>query len=376
MRSENELFLYRMADDQKGLKRDETSMITKGFCSAALALILIDLVVVAFFVRTSQRITDIKSHSFAVALDKAVTESRAMHSEFAQKGREINQNNNYELKEMLSQVRESLEDIRDINPRTVDIPALPKFITELQNYEKGKSDLRSVMGRFHELEKDHVQMNQSIRPLDNLRREVLAAEKGVSEKIEAIQQNMDGYYKELKSLARAQHENQFLIYNGMRDSIHRFNVSFSEIERNGRPVKLNGRFSFEFLDFDRDLVPFAFEFGKHTGAWMTKPTAIFNLRLPRIYFCTLKANIISDREFAVRFELADVPGKKDSVLYSTSNAKGSYGKSAVVDEAFVFALTEGEHRLALRIVAAGDASMVSVAQKHFECLSYRHFSKQ
>ena len=371
-----ELFLFRMADERKGLRRDERSMLAKGLCSASLALILIDFVVFAFFLRTNQRLNDIRAHNFTVALDNAVAESRATHGEFSNRAKEVNMEMNYELKEMFSNVRNTLEEIDSLETFVPELPNLPKLLRSIEGAAKDHQKLGEVEAIFREVEREHSTLSEKLSPLEALRAEVRTTESAISSKFDQINHNLDEYYKVLSKLARTQNDNQFSIYKAMGESIHLFNRHFSEIERNGRAVRLNGRFSFEFLDFDRDLVPFFSEFGGHSGAWMTKSTSVFSLRLSRVYICTLKAHVSSDREFAIRFELADIPGKKDSTLYSTSTAKGTYLAPTTIDESFVFTLEEGEHRLALRIVAAGDASMVSVRRPALQCLSYRHFTKK
>lgn len=368
------LFLFRMADDQKALRRDEPSMLVKGFCTAALALLIVDLIVLVFFFRTGSRQSDLLAHNFTQILERAKNESEFLHAQFSEKAKKINMENVNELKEHVSSIKQKINSLSSLSSIDATLPSLPSLIASVEK-AKGKSDLQAVSQLFLKVGNEFKELEAKLTPLDKLKDEYMAVQALITHKLAEINENMGNFHAKLKALAKHQHQNQYSLYSQIRESLTEFNTTLSEMERNGRPVKLNQFFSFDFLEFDRDLVPFASEFDSHSGAWLTKQSPLFYIRLPRVYLCSLKAVVYSDKPFSFKFELVDSGTHgQEQPIYTSSIVRGGFERTASVDDLFIVNLDAGEHRLALRSVSVSDCGRVNMSHKELSCLSYRHFS--
>lgn len=369
-------FLFRLMEKfPRPVKRDEPSMLSKCFCMIALLLIAIDMAVIVFFVRTSARLDLVAAHNYTQRMNQSTVESTKVNKAFAANSKDKIKQKSLRMREYLSKIQFDKDALSDLRAEDAVIPELTELRNQLKALETGPGkNLQAAIESYKRAEIQLKELNNRLNSLTVLRTNVNHVEQNLKLLLDDINNTMNEFYMRIVELSDTQNKNQKALHFDLINTMQAFNSSLSSLVRQGREVRLNNVFNYEFIEFDRDYVPFLMDFKSRTGTWMTKSTVLFRLRLPRVYHCSLQAYMESNKSFFVGFEFVDLgDNSKEAILYKSAMIRGGFKLPVTFDEIFSHTLGQGVHKLALRVVSEFPVGSIRITHKKFSCLSYRHF---
>ena len=386
-------FLFKAIPPNSGLKRDEPSLIVRVLCLGIFFLAAIDIAVIVFYYRTSARINVIRNDNFTEVIVTNLEESNIKHDTFASQAKEIIRNKNSNIKEFIDHMEYDSKAIDKIDKQYIALPTLPALIERLREVETSKqpdlAKLKDTTRLYNQVEAEFKKVMSYLAPVKEFNSYQTSMEKTLQSILDEIGRNLNNFKGQLDDLGKRQGDAQVALMQQIKQTLQDFDETYKfVVKEDGTYRKLNNYYQVEFLDFDRDYVPFSTEFetsvdsdsrfqsySSSFGAALTKET-VLKLDTPRTYFCTLELYLFSENPFSVRMQYVDKPddeNEKDLVLFETESIQGGMMNRVAYSDIKVFKLEAGWHNLYLRTVSEGYASMLEISSKRMVCLSYRNF---
>lgn len=379
-KSKKLFFLFNIVNNKKNLRKNEVNMITQVFFTLSLILLIIDIVAVLFFIKTNQRINDLKEHEYTQVIKKNIEDSKVDHAEYAKKSKELIKNQNLRMNENLDHLQINVNKIDHIDLEDFNIDSLDNFLINARNLENKKitrEKLEALIENYNSVEKEMMAMNNKSMPLKKFNDYNGIIQDSLKNLLDKIKANLNSYLEELLALAEGQNVNQNLLYREMKKTLDYFKEVYSSIKQKGKFVKLNNFYVTKFLPFERDFVPFQTEFyERYFGAKLSFDNE-FTLRLPRVYFCNLTAFIYSDNEFGITIQYQDKEFEENEFgtgeVFTTNLIRGKLREKASYNEYHIFKLEPGKHNLYLRMISEKASSQIHMSNLTMNCVSYRNF---
>lgn len=369
-------FLFNIVKPKMNLKRDEMKLISKIAYSAVAVMIIIDLIAIIFFIKTNERIEKIVAHDYTQEISKNLELTTGRQEEYALKTTEIIQQKENHLKEFIKRIEFTSTQMNKLNPGRVNLANLEKMQSSMENFlqdPKNPDMIRSAINNYNILESEMIRMNNYLMPLKGFHTYTEQLETYMRYMLKEVDKSLKNYLNQLGHLSNSQSFKQNKLITEVNQTLNSFDTYYKSMVKFNRYKKLNNFYKIKFINFDQNFIPFSKEF--ETGAFGSQltETSEFDLRLPRVYFCNLRAQIKSENIFNVSFEYVDALKEDNKVLFATRGLGGGFRHPVSYNEFKVFELPKGPHKLYLRTVSDGSASQVHMNNLRMECLSYRNF---
>ena len=381
----NNLFLFKALPSDSPLKRDEPILLSRLFCAAIFIIAMIDIVVIIFFVKTNTRIEAVRRDNFTEVVLSSVIKSESSQEDLGTKAKEIIRKKNLSIKEYVSHLKFDSKSLEQIDFEKIELKHMRELqvaLLEVENEKNGVDlhKLKSITQLYQRAEEEMKELNNYLMPIDTFNMYQERVEGNLKNVLEEIKSNLDIFLDQLVFLAQEQNINQKELLIDIQKSLDKFQQIYSFVYQNGKYTKLNNYYDIEFIEFDGNYIPFSVEFDNgRFGAQLSKPVK-FDIRMPRVYYCTVNAYIESINVFNIKFQYIDrVPdpsGKdqeKEIIIFESEPLAGGYQRTVSYSEIKIFNLPTGKHTLYYRIVSENGASSLYINQSKMVCLSYRSF---
>ena len=371
-------FLYKLVKPDTTLTRDEPSIITRVLWMSAITFLIIDLLVIIFFIKTNNRIQIIHGHNFTQEVERSMIDSKKTHSEYAQEIKRAIQTQNLEIRAGISEFEKAglkLENSQILTFDIKDLEELKSIFVKLEEPGETGNDLtqkaKDLLKKVDKKINDYFSKMSFVYHFNENAKRV---EMLLDNLVKSIKQNLDNFLHRLNGLAEIQHENQKNLYIKMNDVLKRFQEVYEFVYKNQEYRTINNFYKSPFYEFENDYIPFVEQLKKeHHEAKLTY-TVELDLDLPRVYFCNLQAYATGMGNFQLEFEYVDHHSKDDEeILAFTEKIGGSFEEPISVNQVLMFTLHEGKHFLYLRAISERASSQIHMKDLAFECVSYRNF---
>ena len=370
-------FLYNIVKPDWNLKKDESKMLRHILISVMFLLVIIDLVAMMFYMKTKERIEDLRAHNFTQVIKNNIDDSQKTHEHFSIQAKKIIENKNLHMIQSLDILEYNSKQLNQLSFYKINLFSLPKLKRALQNIRDDPTNQKLVLEAalaYQEVEEEMKQLNNYILPVNLYFKDNTEIDREIKTFLKEIKGNLHNFLKQLTMLQEMQNRNQIELSKELNIAMQKFNATYSFIKKDGKFVKLNNYYETEFISFDRNYVPFTIEYAdRYHGAQLTKKTK-FELKLPRIYYCNLRAGIYSQSNFSVKFQyIEEYSNGREEVIFESDTQSGGYKKMRSYNEFHVFSLRSGEHNVYIRVVSDGTTARTHFIGMRFACLSYRNF---
>ena len=405
MKNKKPLFIFNVLSSKSELKRDEVSVVSKILCAGICLLLIFNLAVIIFYFQTNARIQILNDDEFTKTVYNSLEESKITHESFSTKARGFIQNKNVNIKQYVDKLNADNKKLNTLDPKHITINGLGKLQDTIKDLE---SDIKPSYEKIEKAKKIFLEVEEQIKALNNYLMPIkyyeddqMLIEQSLMPVLNDIKANLDHFGLQLDSLAKRQNTNQMKLYNEMAGALTEFQKVYNFVYKKApKPdndknkqnndespndndyVVINNYYKVDFLRFDKQHVPFSIEFErKYSGAQLSIEKN-FDLRLPRVYACTIQAYIYSPHLFDIAFQYVDRKDNSENqaeddadVLFKVSGIRGEYGNPASISEMKIFELPAGKHNLYLRVVSTGAARRIHMEKLAMSCLSYRNFQE-
>jgi hypothetical protein len=369
-----------MFESDAKLERDEPSILTRVFLMAGLLLIIVDLLVVCFYFKTSARIQEMNDNQFTRVVRGAIDSADANNAAFTSHIQDHINKKNDQIRVFVSEMEHAGHrlDTQGSSFPIVDraeLDSLKTLLAKIDGAEKPSPvDLNQAVTLFAIIEKRVTSKLTALGPLDTFTLNFRGLEAKIKSFVEEIKQTLGVYLTDIVDLAKSQNTNQLKLYQRVSGLLTDFDEVYGFIYNGTSLTTLNNFYQSKFLDFENDFIPFSqVVYQKYNAAKLTE-TAAMELKLPRVYYCTFQAYVVGLGNFGVKFEFVDhQEGGKETVLATTDEILGSYKDPVSISEMQIFELKKGRHFLYLRVLAQRGTSQLKMRDFSHECISYRNF---
>lgn len=375
--SKEKFFLFNIVKPNSGLKKNEMTFISKISYSIVGILLIIDIVVIIFFLKTNKRLNALSKHEYTQDIYKNLRESRHEQEEYSQRSKKIMIEKQTHLESLVKRLNFDQVNARKLNTGKVELTTIDKLSELIYRFYADKYKdpqiLQEAVLAYEDTEGELIRLNNYLMPLTELDRYNRQVESYLDDMLKEINNNQQTFLNQIKHLSSTHRAQQQLLMDDVLASLKDFNGYYKSMVKGNKFKRINNFYQVKFMDFDQDYVPYSTDFspGKF-GAQLTEKVD-FGLRLPRIYICNLRAIIRSDSSFEINFEYIDIINDNHTIVAITEPLMGKYKESFVYNNYLIFVLSEGNHQLYLRTTSRGTASEIRISKMSLECISYRNF---
>lgn len=366
-------FLFKFGKGD--LKKDERKGVSKLFLSFIIVFVAIDIGMLVFYQKTKKRMEDMIDHPYTTVIRSNIEESSAEHERFAEATKQTIKTHHDQLRQLLDNLGFNTRELGRVEVSKLEgLEKLQLVLAEVAAEPGNEAGWKKAESAIAVVSSSMEKLSQSIKPLNDFMVYNEKLDTGLRGVLDEIKGNLDGFLFKLLNLANQRNQDQDNLYKQMQSTLTDFGTIYGGIVKDNKYVKLNNFYSAKPISYDKNYVPFTIEFDdKYFGAKLTVDSD-FKLALPRVYFCNLRAYLISDGEFDVKLQYVD-SSHRGEVLFESTNIKGGSKDPASFDEYFTFNLDDTHHALYLRVVSLGSSTKLNIEKLKLSCLSYRNFVK-
>ena len=326
--------------------------------------------------KTKVRIEDLRAHNFTQVIKNNIEDSTKTHEHFAVQAKKIIENKNLHMIQTLDILEYNSKQLNQLSAYKINIFSLSKLKEALEEIKEDPTNQKKILEAsliYKEVEEEMKQLNNYILPVNLYFKDNQEIDKEIKQFLKEIQGNLKNFLKQLTMLQEIQNRNQITLSQELHQAMQKFNSTYEFIKKDDKFVKLNNYYESSFIKFDRDYVPFSVEYKNSVFGAQISKSSFFNLKLPRIYYCNLRAGIYSHSNFSVKFQYVEDLGDDEVVIFESDTQSGGYKRDKSYNEFHVFELEHGEHNVYLRAVTDGTTAQTHFHDLRFACLSYRNF---
>lgn len=366
-----DFFLFKISKGD--LKKDEHKGLGKLFMSFVVVFVALDIGLLIYYQKTKTRMEEMMSHPYTNIIRSNIEESTAEHQHYAANAKQTIKTHHDSLRQLLDSLEFNTREVGHVNLAQLNgLEELKGTLNELAGDPRNSNLWSTAKLRFSVLSASMARLSDSIRPLKEFISYNNRLDNDLGQILQEVKANLDGFLGKLINFAAERSQDQHGLHTQMIDTIRHFNATYDGIVHDNRYVRLNNYYRARPISYDKNYVPFVVEFdNKYFGAKLTVESE-FKLKLPRVYFCNLRAHLTSDGQFDVRFQYVDAL-HEDKILFESESIKGGKKEPASFDEYFTFDLSKAQHRLYLRVVSLGASTQLHIERLELACLSYRNF---
>lgn len=371
-------FLFNIVRSDSGLKKDEVTLISRIAYSMVAILLLVDLVAVAFYIKTNKRLNFVINHEYTQDISKNLKEARLKHEEYAQRSKKIIMDKQNYLKNIIKRLEFDKKQAKRLKTSKVELASLENLIESIgmlyNNNNRETNVLQQAILNYDDTENELIRLNDYLMPLTEVDRYNMQLETYLENLFDDLNNSQKAFINQIYHFSDTKMQQQEDLKSDILKITKTFDEYYRSMVQRNKFKKINNFYKSKFLNFDYDFIPYSTQFSnKLFGTQLTESTD-FMLILPRFYICNLQAIIRSDYNFEVNFEYIDKrPTGEEIKLFETEYMSGQYKNPIAYNNFQMFDLDKGYHNLYLRTVSKGLASNVHIGNLKFECLSYRKF---
>lgn len=379
-RRDTKFFLFRLIRPESQLTRDEPSMLTKILTITVIFFLIIDLVIVVFYVKTNRRLEALRTDNYTQVLVNAIEESTSRHADYAKKTMKTMMSDRENMRNFINDLQFFSRDIERIDLDQLTLASLEELKIACENFDTDTNDvkidqLNDVISAYAKVETEIRAVNDLLMPIDLYTENEQSI--GVSE--DNIYRNLDQhlitFLSHLKHLDIVHTEYQAGLANEISNSIEKFGDTFSRIYHKHKFVRVIDFFSDQFNQFNKSFLSFNEPYGPYFGTQLTPNNRFTMKRKSRLFYCVIQIYASSINTFNVMLQFVDARGgsgvENEVVLFESYKIKGGANNPVSYNEVKVFELGPGKHDIYLRVVSTGGASQLQFSAMRFECLAFK-----
>lgn len=378
---DSKFFLFKLIKPDTNLTRDEPSMLTKILSMSVLLFVLIDMMIIGFYIKTNRRLDVLQADNYTQVIINSIDTSTSRHEDYAAKTRKNILNDRENIRNFINDLQFFAQDIENLDVEKLVVPNLDELLKSTQDFNLGRHDvnltkLESIIHNFGIVEKQIKQLNNYLMPVDlydENEQNIQIAEETINKN---LQQSLRLFLAHLQRLDEVHTENQRYLSNEMQKSIVLFEESYKDIFRNHKFIKAISFVSESFNSIDNAYLTFNQEFTPQVFG--TQLTSYLNFELknrPRLQYCVIQLFASSHNSFNVQLQYIDrgdlANPSPEKIIFESYKIKGGHGVPFSYNEVKVFNLDKGHHSLYLRVISTGGASQLTFSSMKFDCLTFR-----
>lgn len=381
-RNKSKKFFTDLVSSNKNLTSDEPSMLTKIMAFSVILFLIIDLIIIVFYIKTNNRLENIKNHNYTQVITQSISSSTKRHNEYSQKVLKTMIADRNNMRSIIDDLQYFARDIEKLKDEEIKIDSLERLDEAFESFNLKNGvfnveELIQVVKVYADIEKEMKKLNNYLLPIDLYDEN----EQSIQNTEEFVRKNlkfgMKLFLERLTQLDTIQTENQSYLSQEIDKSIMKFETNYKTIYKNKKFMKINNYYVDNFHFLNGTYVSFTKEYGKKFGAQLTRENVFDLKKKSRAYYCVLQGFLISVNTFDVMFQYVDKgnndPNKKEEIVFQSERLRGGFKNPYSYSEAQTFELSPGKHSLYLRIIAIGGASQLYLRALRLECISYRNF---
>ena len=375
----SECLLFRVIPKASNLAPDQIQTSKRILFSIAFVLILIDIVAVVFFIKTNDRLNTIEQHNFTQTLINGIQDSVRIQEVYALKARELMFSRMSFLKHSKSSKKVEFSNSKSVSSSEVKLPSLDSLnlsINKLKNSgtKESRLALTNAISHYKLVEHELKMLNTNLSPLEDLSKNISSIETKYRLAKKEIEDSLEILSSSVLERVENRLELQRILQKQSFTSLDHFDFFFERFHDGEKFRKMIDLYNVKFSIQENS--PLKFQVDEKSNKKISKltPETSFNLRLPRFYYCTLKATLYSDKEFSVRFRYLDLLNTINPLFESHKITSGPEVKTNY-DVIHTFRLEDGPHSLQLELEYIEGKNAVMIMGTEMNCLSYRLFAE-
>jgi hypothetical protein len=377
---DSRFLLFRLISPESSLRRDEPSMLTKILSMSVLLFLIVDLIIIVFYVKTNRRLETLKADNYTQVIIRSIDISSGRHADNAHKTMKTILNDKDNMRNFINDLQFFARDIERIDPAALHLPTLQEFTREATEFsmDNGKvvvSKLNKVIELFGKMEAETKQLNDLLLPIDLFDENEHQVELSEEKIYRNLDHHMQTFLNHLNHLDDVHTENQRLLADNIAKSIEKFDATFGKIYKKQRFTRvIEYRFD-TFNQFDGAFLTFSEPYGNLFGTQLTRNDQFKIHGNNQLYYCVIQIFASSLNTFNVMLQFVDKGEERDDekIIFESYKIKGGFKNPMSYNEVKVFELGRGGHNLYLRVVSTGGASQLQFSAMRFECLTFKRF---